>query len=45
MCQATHAQLQAQEEADLYKEHVPFSIHLEVERVVEGLWAEEKAMA
>ena len=42
--QTTKAQLQAQEEAELFKEHVPLNICREVERVVEGLWAEVKAM-
>ena len=32
--QATRAQLQAQEEVEHFKEHVPLEIHLEVEKVV-----------
>ena len=42
--QATRAQLLAQEEADRYKEHVPLKIRLEVDRMVEELWEEAKAM-
>ena len=42
--QTTRAQLQAQEEAEHFKEHIPLRIRKEVERVVEELWAEVKAM-
>ena len=36
--QATRAQLQAQEEAEHFKEHVMLGIRLEVEKVVGKLW-------
>ena len=42
---ATRLQIQAQEAAEFYKEHVPLSIILEVERVVGDLWVEVKTMS
>ena len=41
----TRMQLQAQEAADLYKEHVSLSVRLEVEKVVGDLWAEVKSLS
>ena len=42
--QATRAQLQAQEAAEFFKEHVPLGIRLEVEKVVGDIWDEVKIM-
>ena len=42
--QATRVQLQAQEAAKFYKEHVPLGIRLEVEKVVGDIWEEVKLM-
>ena len=41
----TRMQLQAQEAADLYKEHVSLSVRVEVEKVVGDLWAEVKSLS
>ena len=40
----TRMQLQAQEAADLYKEHVSLSVRVEVEKVVGDLWVEVKSL-
>ena len=43
-CQATRAQIQSQEEAKHFKEHVPLEIRLEVNKVVIEVWEEVKLM-
>ena len=41
----TRMQLQAQEAAYFYKEHVPLSVRIEVEKVVGELWVEVKSLS
>ena len=41
---ATRAQIQAQEEADFFKDHIPLSIRWKVEGKVEDLWYTMKNM-
>ena len=41
---ATRAQVQAQEEAELFKDHIPLNIHLEVEERAKDLWHSIKNM-